>query len=125
MIDAKGTNTPLPAGWKPISNTDAPNPKLRQEYQSIIGSLLYIMLGTRPDISYAVTLLTQFAANPSREHLEKAKYIMRYLKANNTCSIIFDGKSNLGLIAYTDSDWPADVIKRRSVTGFTLMLAGG
>ena len=52
--------------------------------QSIIGSLLYLMIGTRPDIAYAVTKLMQFAANPSQEHLTSAKYICHYLAGVTT-----------------------------------------
>ena len=43
------------------------------------GGVLYIMLGTRPDIAYAVTKLSQFSVNPSCKHLDKALYICRYL----------------------------------------------
>ena len=64
--------TPLPAGYKPTENKDPADSSLRSKFQSVIGSLLYIMLGTCPDIAYAVTKISQFAVNPSREHLDKA-----------------------------------------------------
>ena len=48
-------------------------------YQSIIGSLLYIQIGTRPDISFAVSHLAQYASNPSSQHMRLAKYILAYL----------------------------------------------
>ena len=83
------------------------------------------MLGTRPDIAYAVTKLSQFSANPSREHLDKALYICRYLAGTPNYALVFDGPSNKGLVAYTDSDWAADPIKRRSVTGYFFKLANG
>ena len=50
MENAKIAPTPLPSGWQPSENKDEPDPKRRALYQSVIGSLLYIMLGTRPDI---------------------------------------------------------------------------
>src|ERR1700733_14823667 len=54
MINAKIAPTPLPSGYSPIENKDPLNPVLRQQYQSVIGSLLYLMLGTRPDIAFAM-----------------------------------------------------------------------
>ena len=65
MSNARGATTPLPAGYVPVESKDQCTPEFRKTYQSIIGSLLYIMLGTRPDITYAVTKLAQFVANPS------------------------------------------------------------
>lgn len=65
MINAKPAPTPLPTGWIPKLATDKASSKLLSKYQSIIGSLLYLMIGTRPDIAFAVTKLAQFAANPS------------------------------------------------------------
>ena len=104
MTNARSTPTPLPQGYKPLENTAQPDPAIRSRYQSVIGSLLYIMLGTRPDIAYAVTKLSQFAVNPSREHLDKALYICRYLAGTSNYALVYDGPSNKGLIAYTDSD---------------------
>jgi hypothetical protein len=125
ITNARYTATPLPAGYKPLDNPDPADPSIRSKFQSVIGSLLYIMLGTRPDISYAVTKLSQFAVNPSREHLDKALYICRYLAGTADYALVYDGPSNRGLIAYTDSDWAADPIKRRSITGYFFKLANG
>ena len=81
MQNAKSAATPLPAGYmpEPLSQDAAIDPELRSRYQTVIGSLLYLTLGTRPDIAFAVTKLAQFAARPSEEHLAKALYICRYL----------------------------------------------
>ena len=81
------------------------------------------MLGTRPDISFAVIKMAQFAANPSKDHLDKALYILKYL--NSTCNyqLVFNGDSDKGLISYTDSDWASDKITRKSQTGYFFMIA--
>ena len=63
------------------------------------------MLGTRPDIAYAVTRMSQFAANPSEEHLKCAVAICRYLVGTQHYSLIYDGHSNIGITAFSDSDW--------------------
>ena len=102
MESASVAATPLPAGWKPSENKEEPDAKRRALYQSIIGSLLYIMLGTRPDICYAVTKLAQFASNPSQEHLDKAKYICRYLVGTCNYVLVYNGKTGKGIQGYTD-----------------------
>ena len=83
---------------------------LRSQYQQVIGSLLYIMLGTRPDIAYAVTKLSQNAANPSEEHLSRAYYICRYLAGTPNYALVYNGKGGDGLIGFADSDWASDPI---------------
>ncbi len=79
MTNAKTARTPLPQGYKPLPNKNPVDPALRLKFQSIIRSLLYIMLGTGPDIAYTITVMSQFAVNPLREHLDKALYICHYL----------------------------------------------
>ena len=101
------------------------DPKLQAEYQSIIGSLLYLMLGTCPDICHAVTKLSQFAANPSQDHLDRARSICHYLAGTKNFALVYDGDSQKGIYAYTDSDWAADKIKCWSITGFFFKLANG
>ena len=63
MLDANARSLPLPLGYQPVANTEPVNPVLRQRYQTLIGSLIYLMIGTRPDISFAVTKMAQYAAN--------------------------------------------------------------
>jgi hypothetical protein len=124
LDDAKSAITPLPERYEPEENKGTCTPEFRQQYQSVIGSLLYIMLGTRPDISYAVIKMAQFASNPSSDHMNKAKQIIRYLGSTPDLSLIFDGGSDKGIIAFCDSDWASDKIKRKSQTGYFFQLAG-
>ena len=125
MSNARPASTPLPAGYIPAPNKGTAKPELRSRFQTVIGSLLYLMLGTRPDLAFAVTKLAQFASNPSEEHLNRALYICRYLVGTKNYSLVYDGGSKLGLTAGTDSDWASDPNTRRSQTGFFLKLANG
>src|SRR6266571_7399069 len=75
LINAKSVPTPLPEGYHPSPNKGSASPELHASYQQVIGSLLYIMIGTQPDIAYDVTKMAQFAANPSEDHLQRALYI--------------------------------------------------
>ena len=97
----------------------------RSYYQSIIGSLLYLTLGTRYDITQAVIMMSQFMVNPSREHIAKALYIVKYVNSTINGKLIYNGFDNKGLITYSDVDWAGDQITCRSVTGNLVLLAGG
>ena len=77
-----------------------------------------------PDMCYAVTKLVQFSINPSKEHMDKAKYIIRYLLSTKDYLLVFNGASGKGLIAYTNSDQTADIIKCWLTTGNFFKLAG-
>jgi hypothetical protein len=125
QTNAKYANTPLPEGYHPSPNEGTMDPKLRTQYQQIIGSLMYIMLGTRPDVAYAVTKMVQHAANPSQDHLDRALHICRYLAGTSNYALVYNGKSNKGLIACTDSDWASNPVDCRSTTGYMVKLADG
>ena len=92
---------------------------------TVIGSLLYLMLGTRPDILFAVTKMAQFAANPTEDHLSHVLYICCYLVGTPNYRLKYDGTSGQGLNACTGSDWASNVNMRRSTSGFFIKLAGG
>lgn len=83
------------------------------------------MLGTRPDIAFAVIKLSQYSANPSPDHLAKALYIVRYLLGTMNYAVVFDGNSDKGIIVYSDSDWASDPDDRKSHTGMITKLATG
>jgi Reverse transcriptase (RNA-dependent DNA polymerase) len=87
VYNVKEASTPLPSGYNPVPNKLSVNKKLHTKYQQVIGSLLYLMLGIRPDIAFAVMKMAQFAANPSEEHLTKALYICKYLAGTTDYSL--------------------------------------
>ena len=124
--NCKEVSTPLPTGYSPRPNEGNTNPTLWSCYQSVIGSLLYIMLGTRPDIAYSVIKMLQFFANPSEEYLQRALYIVCYLLSTTDLYIWYSVSGNQnGLIAYSDTDWAGDHETSRSTTGYAVFLANG
>jgi hypothetical protein len=108
MIYSKSAQTPLPESYQPLANTGPADSALRSQFQQVIGSLLYIMLGTRPDIAFTVTKLAQQSANPTKDHLSKAKHILAYLNSTCNYTLDYDDKSGLGLVAFIDLDWGSD-----------------
>ena len=79
LTDAKAAITPFPTNWKPKANTGKAMVAEITHYQSIIGSLLYLMIGTHPDIAFAVTHLSQFSTNPTKDHYKAAQHVCCYL----------------------------------------------
>ena len=122
--EANPVRTPLPAGYHPEANSGTATPQERSYYQSIIGSLLYLTLGTRYDITHAVIMMSQFMVNPSKEHIQKALYIVKYVKSTINGKLTYNGFQNEGIIAYADADWAQDPIMRRSVSGNLVIMAG-
>ncbi|XP_071695611.1 uncharacterized protein [Rutidosis leptorrhynchoides] len=90
-------------------------------YQKLIGKLIYITI-TRPDISYAVHILSQFMHAPKPSHLNLAFRVLRYVKGCPGKGLSFSKSNSLTLSAYVDSDWGKNLINRRSITGFCIFL---
>ena len=80
MQDAKPVSTPVDTSVNIIKATDNDDCVDQQLYQSAIGSLLYLSVGTRPDITYAVSNLTRFSAMPTKQHWITLKRVICYLK---------------------------------------------
>ena len=92
-------------------------------YRKIVGSLIYVMTATRPNLCFAVTKLSQHMSDPSAAHFTMAKHVLRYLKGTADQSLVFKGSNNhLGLVAHCDADW-ANFPDRRSITGYAFQLA--
>ena len=123
MTNAKSATIPLPQGHYPLSYNSQVDSDLQSCFQQVIGSLLYMMLGTQPNIAYPVTALSQHAVKPSQEHLDKVLYICQYLPGTCFYSLVFDGASQAGLIASTDSNWASDPNICCSQTGWFIELA--
>lgn len=127
MLQSTPTRTPLPSGL--VLEKAPPDHQLdldlRSQYQSLIGTLLYITLGTRPDIAYAVTRLSKYSSHPTQQHLKAAMYVLHYLNGTRDLRITYDGKSRSGLISYSDSDWAENKDDRHSTSGFLQFMANG
>ena len=127
MADAKPHKTPLPSGAEVHLvkyNGTASQSDIRH-YQSLIGSLLYVQIGTRPDISFAVSRLAQYAANPSPQHLKLAQHVMGYLAGTRDMRIRYDGDRGEGLHGYTDSSLGDQTDDRHSTSGYIFLLGDG
>ncbi|XP_043694153.1 secreted RxLR effector protein 161-like [Telopea speciosissima] len=93
-------------------------------YASAIGSLMYAMLYTRPDICHAVGMVSRFQSNPGQEHWTAIKCIMKYLRRTKDYFLVY-GIDNLSVVGYIDSDFQSDKDDQKSTSGMIFMLGGG
>ncbi|RVW17179.1 Retrovirus-related Pol polyprotein from transposon TNT 1-94 [Vitis vinifera] len=128
MNEAKPVSTPLGSHFK-LSKEQSPKTEEERDhmskvpYASAIGSLMYAMVCTRPDIAHAVGVVSRFMSRPGKQHWEAVKWILRYLKGSLDTCLCFTGAS-LKLQGYVDADFAGDIDSRKSTTGFVFTLGG-
>ena len=93
----------------------------RERYQSAVGSLMYAMMGTRPDIAYAVSVVSRYASNPDDNCWTAVKRIFRYLRGTLQLKLTYKGPLQ-PLTGYSDSDYAGDPATRRSTSGYVFNL---
>lgn len=92
------------------------------KYRELLGSLMYLAVCTRPDISFACSQLSQYNHGFGKEHWLAAKRILRYLAGTLNHGLCFYRSSDLYVTAYADADWANDVLDRKSYTGYVIKL---
>ena len=99
----------------------------QREYQQIVGSLMYAAIHTRPDIAFALGRLSQYLSDPAAHHGHALKTLLRYVRSTIDIGILYGagGNHGQGLIGYSDSDYAADRLERKSILGYVYMLGGG
>ncbi|CAL1371644.1 unnamed protein product [Linum trigynum] len=93
------------------------------QYRSIVGSLIYLS-ATRPDISYAVQVVSQFMTEPCVDHLAAVHRILRYLNGTRDVGILFPATGEPTISAYSDSDFAGCIDTRRSTSGWCVKFSG-
>jgi hypothetical protein len=129
MKEAKPVSTPLASHFK-LSKKSCPSTVEEREkmagipYSSAVGSLMYAMVCTRPDIAHAVGVVSRFLSNPGKDHWEAVKWILRYLRGTSKLCLCF-GNSKPVLEGFTDADMAGDLDGRKSTSGYLFTFAGG
>ena len=94
MINYKSISTPMELGKKFANLEDNESPLNTKHYQSLIDSLTYASIATRPDISSAVSILSQFMSKPGKEHWLGVKRILRYIKGTLNYGLYYTAASH-------------------------------
>jgi hypothetical protein len=126
MSDCKPLPTPMDAGLKlsaPAEGTPRSDPAT--PYQSAVGSLMYAMTSTRPDLAFAVSTVSRYCSNYTDQHWQAVKRILRYLQHSKHYRLTLGGSSDVSLTAYCDADWGNDPDMRKSVCGYVFFLGNG
>ena len=96
----------------------------QQEYAQAIGSLMYVMNCTRPDIAYVVSKLSRYTSNPSSDHWKTIGRVLRYLKYTQNYGLHYS-KYPAVLEEYCDANWISDTKDSKSTSGYLFTLGGG
>ena len=92
-------------------------------YASAVGSLMYTMVCTRPDIAHAMGDVSRYMANPGKEHWEAVKWLLRYLRGTSSTSLCF-GKGKVTLQGFVDADLGGDVHLSKSKSRYIYTIGG-
>ncbi|SCV70647.1 BQ2448_3409 [Microbotryum intermedium] len=122
----RGTTVPMTPGLSLTTIPGQGTKRIRSWYLQAIGSLLYISLGTRPDIAFAVSYLARFANNPGHHHWIAVKHVLCYLRATYRDELLYArGSARItGVAGYSDANWGACVDTLVSTMGYVFYIAG-
>ena len=141
MTDCKPCVTPGDSKEK-LSDDMSPSTEVEKSlmekipYREVVGSLMFAMTVSRPDIAYQVSQVARFCQNPGQRHWIAVKRILRYLKGTNGLKIVYGlpfddsmsaecGQDPMKPIAFSDADWAANLDNRRSTYGSLVVVNGG
>ena len=128
MDNAKPVATPLALQTR-LSKEDCPKTKEDKEfmslvpYSNVVGSIMYAIVCTRPDVAQAVSVVSRYMVNPQKSHWLAVKWILRYLHGTSNVCIEY-GRKNEGLQVFIDADFGGDLDQRKSTLGYVFCLEG-
>lgn len=123
MSDAKPCATPMEVSKPTLESLD--DPPAEVPYREAVGSLIWLMICTRPDIGYAVGYLSQHCEKPLTSHWNAVKRVLRYVKGTRTAGLSFSSGPSLHPVGYCDSDWAGCRATRKSTEGYVFLVGGG
>ena len=130
MRECRGVVTPLEPNVK-FSKTQGATTEEEVKimetvpYKQAIGSLMYLMVSTRPDIASSIQVFAKYMQNPGVEHWEGVKRVFRYLKSTMKMCVRYERGHSSQVSGFCDSDYAGDVDTMRSTAGYIFLLAGG
>ena len=114
-----------------LSDRDSPSTDEEKElngkipYALAVGSIMYAMVATRPDLAYVVGVVSRYMSNPGKKHWEAVKHILRYLKGTTDAQLTFGLTTSAEVEGYTDSDYAGNTDNRKSTSGYIFTYGGG
>ena len=94
-------------------------------YASAIGSIIYAMISTCPDVSYALSVMSRYQSDPGESHWIAVKNILKYLRRTNNVFLVYGGEEELVVTGYTDASFQTDKDDSKSQSGYVFTINGG
>ncbi|KAL5538471.1 hypothetical protein UlMin_045758 [Ulmus minor] len=92
-------------------------------YSSLVDSLMYAQVCTRPNIAFVVGVLGKYLSNPGTSHWQTAKKVLRYLQGTKDHMLTYQWTNNLDIVGFCDTDFGDCVDDKKSTTGYIFMMA--
>ncbi|RVW92487.1 Retrovirus-related Pol polyprotein from transposon RE1 [Vitis vinifera] len=123
MSGCQPVNTPIEEGLKLYVEPNQVSTD-KGRYQRLVGRLMYLAY-TRPDLAYALSVVSQYMHNPGEQHMNAVMLILRYLKnAPGKGILLAKNVDNQSIEVYTDADWAGAVDDRQSTSGYFTFVGG-
>ncbi|CAL8149659.1 unnamed protein product [Prunus armeniaca] len=120
MLDCKSVDTPIVHNHN-LGEYPDQVPTNKERYQRLVGRLIYLS-HTRPDIAYAVSVVSQFMHSPSEDHMNAVLQILRYLKSAPGKGLMFSKHDHLNIDGYTDADRAGSITDGKSTFGYFIFV---
>ena len=127
MAGCRSCNTPMDPNSDPsstLSPQTAFNPA-NIPYQNAVGSLLYLVQATRPDLAFAVSTISRFNQCFNESHWNMIKRIFRYVQGTKNLALTYTKNADTNITGYCDASWATDPADPRSTTGYVFSVQGG
>ncbi len=121
MLSCRPASTPIEQNLKLCAESG--DPVNKERYQRLVGRLIYLC-HTRPDITYAVSVVSRYMHDPRSGHMDAVYRILRYLKGSPGKGLWFKRSGHLSLEGYCDADWASSLDDRRSTSGYCVFVGG-
>lgn len=119
QINTKLSKTQCPSTDEEIADMS------RVPYASAVGSIMYAMTCTRPDVAFALSTVSRYQGNPGRSHWIAVKNILKYLRRTKDWVLVLGGNDTLRVDGYSDANFQTDRDNFRSQSGWIFLLNGG
>ena len=122
MLDCKPVDTPMDPNVKLVPGQGESFGD-HGRYRRLVGKLNYLTI-TRPDISFPVSVVSQFLQSPCDSHWDAVIRILRYIKSTPGQGVLYENRGHTQVIGYTDADWAGSPTDRRSTSGYCVFISG-
>ncbi|WVY93382.1 hypothetical protein V8G54_032470 [Vigna mungo] len=122
LMNCKSVETPMDPNIKLLPNQGEPfsDP---ERYRRLVGKLNYLTV-TRPDISFAVSVVSQFLNSPCEDHWDAVVRILKYIKRSPGKGLLYGPNNDTKIVCYSDADWAGSPSDRRSTSGYCVSIGG-